>query len=287
MSEPTPDLTPETPEKPEQTHAPDGWDLACLGILRSEFGRRRSRALNKALMQLSAEQAWLEAQAEASRMKWWKNIRGAIAQPGLRFAFSMGVVLILGVVTWISLPKLHTHTASTAASGCKIGDALNARWSASSAQLKTGDLLPAGQLRLESGVVELVFASGAKAAVEGPAELTITDRNSLELRQGRLSADVPKQAIGFAVRTPNAKVIDLGTRFGVNASSKDSSEVDVFEGKVHVAQGHDVAAPDNEWDLTRNMAMVLDPRGGVTATAAPETAFPQLSRGFLVRPVNC
>src|SRR5437868_4877556 len=142
MSETPPENTPETPDSPEQTHPPDGWELACLGILRSEFGRRPSRALKKALMQLSAEQAWLEAQAEASRMGWWKKIRGAFATPGLRFAFSAVVIMVLGVVTWISFPHrqsaLPTTTASVA--GCKITEVLNAHWSGGPAQLKAGDM---------------------------------------------------------------------------------------------------------------------------------------------------
>jgi hypothetical protein len=173
------------------------------------------------------------------------------------------------------------------ASGCKINDAVNAHWTGNAAQLKVGDLLPTTPLHLESGVVELAFASGARAAIEGPADVTVTQRNGIELRKGKLSADVPHQAIGFTVQTPNAAVTDLGTRFGIDAKAKDSSEVDVFEGKVHVTQGRDVTAPDNGWNLTRSMAMVLDNRGGVTAVAAPETSFPQTSRSLLIRPANC
>src|ERR1041385_8670525 len=92
--------------------------------------------------------------------------------------------------------------------GCRISDALNAHWSTATGQLKTGEILPPGVLRLESGVVELGFASGARAAIEGPAELKVTDRNSVELLSGKMSADVPHNAIGFTVKTPNATVVD-------------------------------------------------------------------------------
>jgi hypothetical protein len=163
---------------------------------------------------------------------------------------------------------------------------LEAHWSGAAAQLKVGEILPAGPLRLDSGVVELAFASGARAAVEGPAELNVIDRNAIELQSGKISADVPKNAIGFTVKAPNATVLDLGTRFGLNAKAKDSSEVDVFEGKVRVMQGRDTNAPANDWSLTKNMAMVLDRRGGVTTVAAPETAFPQPSRVVMIRPAN-
>lgn len=284
------DTTPEqpTPDSP-QSQAPDGWELACVGIMRGKFGRRRSQALKKAMMQLSAEQAWVESRAEAARMGWWKRIAGAFTGPGMRLAFGVGVILLLGVLSWywFSSPGSSNLPVVVEIPGCKVVDALNARWSGSASKLKTGDRLPAGPLRLDSGVVELAFSSGARAAVEGPAEFTLIDRNSLALKRGKLSAEVPKPAIGFTVRTPNATVTDLGTRFGINTKTPDSSEVDVFEGKVHVTEAHDAVAPDNAWDLTRNMAMVLDARGGVTTAAASETTFPQPGHSILIRPVNC
>ena len=90
MSEPTPEST---PEKPEQPKAPDGWELACIGIVRSEFGRLRSRALKKAVMQLSAEKAWEEGRREAARISWWRKLQGAFtARPAFRFAFAMAMI---------------------------------------------------------------------------------------------------------------------------------------------------------------------------------------------------
>jgi len=282
------DLPPEpTPDTPEQPHRPDGWELVCTGILRSEFGRHKSRALDKAMMQLSAEEAWVEDRAE-TRMSWWRRMHEAFTGLSIiHVGLGLAVLTIAGMVAWEFIPG--TRQASQieiTASGCKIGDALDARWTGG-AQLKVGDNLPGTILHLQSGVVELAFISGARAAIEGPAEIKVTRRNGIELRQGKLSADVPHQAIGFTVQTPNATVTDLGTRFGINAKAKDSSEVDVFEGKVHVMEGHDTNAADSEWSLTRNMAMVLDSRGGVTAAAAPETAFPQPGRSVLIRPANC
>lgn len=286
MDEHTPDSTPETPQEPR---APDGWEMACLGIVRNRFGRRRSRALEKAMMQLSAEKAWLEGRTETARTNWWQRLKEACAiRPGLRIAF--GAAVVLGVIAfWTLFPSDEAphQAARYVPAGCKIADVLDAHWAGNFASLKTGENVPTNELRLESGVVQLAFATGAKVAVEGPAILKLMERNGIVLMQGRLSAEVPKPAAGFTVRTPNATVVDLGTRFGVNAKNRDSSEVDVFQGKVHVTEGREDAAPNDAWDLTRNMAMVLDNRGGVTATAAAETAFPQLSHSILIRPANC
>jgi len=72
------------PEDPQQSSAPNGWELVCVGILRSGFGRFHSRALDKAMMQLSAERAWCEDRGR--RMKWWQQIRGAFSHPGFALA---------------------------------------------------------------------------------------------------------------------------------------------------------------------------------------------------------
>jgi type IV secretory pathway VirB2 component (pilin) len=286
MADATP--TPNTPNTPEPPRAPDGWALACMGILRSEFGRRRTDALDKAMMQLSAEQAWAEDRAEVAQVSGWRRwLEAILGLPIGRVAFGLAMIAVIAGAVWVFYPAGHQPgLIDLATAGCKITDSLEAHWSGAAAQLRTGEILPAGQLRLDSGVVELAFASGARAAVEGPAELNVIDRNTVELRLGKISAEVPRNAVGFTVKAPNATVVDLGTRFGVDAKAKDASEVDVFEGKVRVMQGRDTNAPDNDWNLTKNMAMVLDRRGGATAAAPPESAFPQPSRVVAVHPVN-
>ena len=56
------------------------------------------------------------------------------------------------------------------------------------------------------------------------------------MRQGRAWFQVPPEAIGFEVITPEIKVIDLGTEFGIITDLSDlkGDEVHVFKGKVEV-----------------------------------------------------
>lgn len=271
------------PDAGSQPPAPTGLELACIGIMRSEFGRRPSRALDKAMMQLSAEQAWRE-----NRVTWWVWIRGVLLRPAV--GLGLAVALVVALVTWkyASIfyqpkPPVVVERVFT----CRVSDAVNARWGGGSGQFKAGDILPDTSLRLDSGVVELAFVSSAKVAVQGPAEFKCIGPNSLELHQGKLSAEVPQPAKGFSVRTPNAAVVDLGTRFGLNTRGTNSSEVTVFEGKVQVTQGTETTNSEASWNLTRNMAMILDERGGVTTEMAAETSFPLLPRVFMIHPINC
>lgn len=274
------------PESPQQSSAPNGWELACVGILRSEFGRLPSRALDKTMMQLSAEQAWRENRAEGGRMTWWKQVLGAFSRPGFALAMSSSA-LLFAAAAWIFFATLHEQRLDNGAVVCRIADAVNAQWAGNADQLKVGDLVPAKKmLRLKSGVVQLGFVSGASAAIEGPVDFKVTDRNSMELLDGKISAEVPRLARGFAIRTPAARAVDLGTRFGIDAKSDGSTEVDVFQGRVHVVHGKNGKVQGEGWDLARGMAMVLDANGASQADFS-EAYFPQVAHTVMTRPVNC
>jgi len=116
----------------------------------------------------------------------------------------------------------------------RLVQVVKARWGAENADLKKGARLSQGKIRLESGLAKLRFSSGAKITLEGPAEYEIVDDDLTRLVSGRLSAKIPRSAIGFKVDTPTARVVDLGTAFGVDVEEDGATEVAVFEGEVEV-----------------------------------------------------
>jgi hypothetical protein len=64
-------------------------------------------------------------------------------------------------------------------------------------------------LNLTAGLVEIAFACGAKAILEGPAVLELQSEKGGALRSGRLTADVPDEIVGFKIDTPLAQVVSL------------------------------------------------------------------------------
>src|SRR5262249_7159170 len=88
----------------------------------------------------------------------------------------------------------------------------------------------------------------ARVVLEGPATLELLSAKSARLRQGRLTAKVPGPATGFEILSPQGKVIDLGTEFGISVSQDGATDVYVFAGKVGAH------APDNGVSLTQNQA---------------------------------
>lgn len=104
-------------------------------------------------------------------------------------------------------------------------------------EVTSGQRLGHGTHEIGSGTVELLTDRGARLVIEAPAMFSFSSAQRLRLERGRLSADVPPSAHGFTVVTATGEVVDLGTRFGVDADARDGSEVHVFEGEVIAQAG--------------------------------------------------
>jgi hypothetical protein len=109
-------------------------------------------------------------------------------------------------------------------------------------------------LRLAEGEVELLYDSGAKLILFGPAEFLVQSIGG-ELHCGGLVASVPEAGHGFTIETPHGKVIDLGTEFGVVVDDFGVSEVSVFEGKVEAFPAGLAESSTKKIELTKGRAL--------------------------------
>ena len=101
-----------------------------------------------------------------------------------------------------------------------------------------GEELVAGQsLTLLQGTAQITTARGAIANLHAPCTIELLEGgNGLRLIHGRLVGICETESSkGFLVRTAQMDVTDLGTRFGVDATRADATEVHVFQGEVSVA----------------------------------------------------
>jgi len=113
--------------------------------------------------------------------------------------------------------------------------------------VRPGESLGAGLFALDRGVVRLDFTSGAQIAVEGPARLEIVDEMRVVLKRGILTATVSPSASGFVVDTATARIVDLGTAFGVAVEEDGQTDVCVFDGLVEVnRQGADASTRSSQ-----------------------------------------
>lgn len=139
-------------------------------------------------------------------------------------------------------------------------------------QPKAGARLPAGMLELRSGLAQVQFVSGASMIVEGPSRFRVRSDNAVELEAGRLTAIVPGRAHGFTVQTPSARIVDLGTEFGVSVEGESATHVQVFRGKVEVGPLHADAAAGAPQLLAANDIADVTAGGTVVATAPAQTS---------------
>jgi hypothetical protein len=92
-------------------------------------------------------------------------------------------------------------------------------------------LSPGHVLQLAGGEMRLTYGTGVELRLMGPAEFVVGQGGG-KLVRGGIRAVVPKQGRGFTIETPNGKVVDLGTEFGVAVDDFGVSEVNVFQGMV-------------------------------------------------------
>ncbi len=120
-----------------------------------------------------------------------------------------------------------------------LTDSINAKWANIATPIEKGTRITQGneRLLLREGYAELLFDTNARIVVEAPAEFQILAEDRIGLTYGKVYAMVPKEAIGFSVYTQNAKIIDMGTEFGVETDFRGNTHLHVLKGKTMLIAG--------------------------------------------------
>ncbi|MFP6874368.1 MAG: LamG domain-containing protein [Verrucomicrobiales bacterium] len=101
--------------------------------------------------------------------------------------------------------------------------------------LKNGGILPLGELRLESGIAEIEFYSGARVILEGPSVLDLTSENSGTLGEGRIRVHIPEQAKRFTLTTSEVDIEEQAGEFGVSIEEDGHmTEIHCFAGNLEI-----------------------------------------------------
>ena len=193
----------------------------------------------------AGDQEGQEREAETSRIL---PMPGAIVahRPwplSAKLAMAASLALCASTLAWVvwsrpiptSMSSNGLAQAEVTDAGCAVlVDVAGAKWAEDSHHWQVGMAVPAGKLRLASGVARLEFYSGASVTLEGSSELEIVSVNEARCQFGQMRVHVPPHARGFKLMTPDAKVIDLGTEFGLKVNESGKSDVHVFEGEVEV-----------------------------------------------------
>ncbi len=115
------------------------------------------------------------------------------------------------------------------------------------------------RIRLATGLLKIEFSGGAEIILHAPADLQVLGPDAARLFSGNLTGR--SDAGSFNLFTPAAKVIDVGTEFGVSVDADRNTGVSVFDGEVHVRPMQQEESPDSLFRLTRGMSARVDRRG--------------------------
>ena len=171
--------------------------------------------------------------------------------PGFNSVTLFGSIILLSLVFctiwfWIPQteivsrrPRIEEDVAEATTSSGGVQQTLvsyvapTTRWGRPNDARSVGSSITLGQdhLVIEEGAVELTYASGVRVMLLAPSDFVVKEFGG-ELIRGGLVANVPESGHGFTIATPNGKVVDLGTEFGLAVDDFGLSDVSVFKGKV-------------------------------------------------------
>jgi ferric-dicitrate binding protein FerR (iron transport regulator) len=174
----------------------------------------------------------------------------------------LGAVLLRIILVPAPKPMAVLESAS--------GSVLTVTHAAKGKEPAAGELAGDSSVTLSQGAVELKLRHGSRAVILAPATFIQRSDRSLHLSRGTAWFHIEQQDRGFEVVTPELRVTDLGTCFGVVTSPAASDEVHVFKGRVS-ASGRNPLYPGET--LVAGQSRGVAPDGRLQSIASRPEAF--------------
>jgi len=190
--------------------------------------------LHQAMMAAAVQEAasrspWLTHPAAADGLEKSQRPKAIVTPKRLLFAGTGVLVLsVAAVLVWFRVSPPQPNPPELFATLTRATDCV---WDEPAAA-QPGDRLTAGPLKLREGTAEIKLDNGVELLIEAPASIKLVDPGNSAVATGRIVARVPPTATGFVVDTPKARVVDLGTEFGVSVDPDRETIVQVFDGIV-------------------------------------------------------
>ncbi len=187
---------------------------------------------------------------------------------GISVAVTLSLLFAIGYLIYYHLPV------------ATLSDSIHAKWETAPESLE----LQRGWMHLHEGYAEITFNQGARAIVQAPCRLRLNSKNKMQLESGSITAWVPPSAVGFTILTPDTRVKDFGTEFGVSVDATHASEIHVFKGEVGVSS-HRRSQSSPEQRVKQGQMALKDRQGQILVESSPQevqTFSRQLSRTRLL-----
>jgi hypothetical protein len=186
-------------------------------------------------------------------------------------ALAAALALIAAGLWMVRQFRPAERSVTTSRAVAMLNRTADAQWNARAEIPKLGAPLEPGLLRLEVGLAEIIFYSGARLVIEGPTELRLTSQNDAFCRRGRIVAEVPDQARGFRIETPQTTLTNVGTSFAIDVTDR-GAEVHAFKGTIRFGGG----APGKFQTLSEGSGVVIETGQETRRIAARPDSFAAL-----------
>jgi len=173
--------------------------------------------------------------------------------------------MALMIVYVILNPRISTEVAT-------LADSIDAQWSSDSPVKDGGRLVTSTPLHLLSGTAKIITDKNVELLLEGPMEFSFDSVSEFQMKYGRLTAKVSSQGVGFSVNTPNTKIIDLGTEFGVFSDFNESTELHVFTGRTNLVTLQNNTIVSSQM-VTEGLARRVNPLSEIQTIALKTDSF--------------
>ena len=210
------------------------------------------------------------------------------------------IICALSVMAWVNLsnnpddlvkdgPQLKDdHLSVTPKLVARIARTHNCEWS-DGRKFHKGFFLSEGEvIKLESGVAEIAFQSGAVFNMYGPAEFKFLSDCKGRLENGNIRVHVSEQAKKVAVITSVVDLFDIGTEFGVAADQTGTTNVHVFEGVVKAVSRNSEGVEREPVFIRKGQAFRFAPSKSdlppkITSIVASHSSFPRTGVKLVTR----
>lgn len=178
---------------------------------------------------------------------------------------------LLSAAALLFLIAMAHLTPSTPEEVATVVDSFHAQWSSGLPPVPGTRITSLSKpIRLTEGIVKLVTDQNVEVILESPTEFTFQSYSEISLGYGKLFARVSPQGLGFSVATPNSKIVDLGTEFGVLCHINGNTEVYLYKGKANLFAGEKNANKTSQL-LTAGSARQVHHRNAGVKEIALET----------------
>ena len=204
-----------------------------------------------------------------------------------RQLFHRSLLAVAAAVVVSALVMALVQIAKPEGRAFALTAAADTRWSVSGEAQKIdsqrASVRKGSTVRVDSGTLEMRLESGAMMVLQGPAQVSFPELTRPVAKSGWLWLDTGTSGEKFEIGTPDLRIRNLGTRFGVRVPTEGSAEVHLIKGKLEVDSE---STPGEILKLAPDESgLIIPSEGEPTQVAFARDPFPGIA-GLLSAPAN-